>query len=794
MRPLILTRPLVLALGSFVLVSAGTSGAEPAARPSNRLARESSPYLLQHAHNPVDWYPWGPEAFARAKKENKLIFLSIGYSSCHWCHVMERESFENAAVAKLLNDSFVCIKVDREERPDVDQIYMTALQSMGQNGGWPMSMFLTADGKPFFGGTYWPADDRDVRGETVRGFKSVLAIVARLHREKPKELERDAERFAAHVAEVLSRSDKEVMELKRDVVTAALTGLREEFDPTYGGFGSRGREFRGPKFPMASNLAFLLGQAKRQAAGEPGEMVRQTLDRMAQGGVYDQLGGGFHRYTVERTWTVPHFEKMLYDNAQLVEAYSRAFQQQPNPLYRRVVEETLDFVGRELTAPEGGFYSSLDADSEGHEGQYYVWSAKEIDAILTEPGEAAVFKKVFGVEGKPNFEDDRYVLTRIKPLAEAAGELKLTEDQAAERLRVARAKVLAARLKRVRPGLDTKVLTAWNGQMIAAYAVAGDVFREPRHLAAAAKAADFVLRALRASDGRLLRAYGSAPGEAGQGRLNGYLDDYAFLVHGLLALHDATAEPRWLDEARTLTDRMVAGYGDADRGGFFFTSSDHEKLFARAKEASDGAQPSGNGVAALDLVRLAQKTGEAKYRELAERTMRAFGTALQERPETLPTMVTALDLLLVAQTDSAKPQPAQAGGGPKKSDSVVKVNATAEKPGAGGRQVVTVTLKVDPGWHVYANPIGNETQESSQTVVAITSDGKPRDAQIDYPKGKRIKDPLVGDYSVYDGEVTIKATVVRAAGDTGPLEVKVKFQSCSDKTCLVPATVKLTVP
>jgi uncharacterized protein len=794
MWPLILTRPLVLALGSFVLVSAAAAAEPAGGRPTNRLARESSPYLLQHAHNPVDWYPWGPEAFARAKKENKLVFLSIGYSSCHWCHVMERESFENPTVAKLMNDSFVCIKVDREERPDVDQIYMTALQSMGQNGGWPLSMFLTADGKPIFGGTYWPAEDRDVRGETVRGFKSVLAIVARLHRERPKELERDADRFAAHVAEVLSRSDKAPAELKRDVVAAAVTGLRDEFDPTYGGFGNRGSEFRGPKFPMAPNLVFLLSQARAKAAGQPGELVRQTLDRMAQGGLYDQLGGGFHRYTVERTWTVPHFEKMLYDNAQLVEVYSRAFRQQPNPLYRRVVDETLDFVGRELTAPEGGFYSALDADSEGHEGQYYVWSAKEIDALLTEPGEAALFKKAFGVEGKPNFEDDRYVLTRNKPLAEVAGELKLTEDQAAERLRMARAKLLAARSKRVRPGLDTKVLTAWNGQMIAAYAVAGEVFRDPRYVTAAAKAADFILRALRTPDGRLLRTYGSAPGEAAQGKLNGYLDDYAFLVHGLLALHDATTESRWLDEAQALTDRMVASYGDAERGGFFFTSSDHEKLFARAKESSDGAQPSGNGVAALNLVRVAQKTGDAKYRGLAERTLRAFGTALQERPETLPTMATALDLLLAPQTDDTKPLPAQSGGGLKKSDAVVKVNATAEKPGAGGRQIVTVTLKVDPGWHVYANPVGNETQESSQTTVAVSSAGKPSDAQIDYPKGKRIKDPLVGDYSVYDGEVTIKATVVRTAGDAGPLEVKVKFQACSDKTCLVPATVKLTVP
>jgi uncharacterized protein YyaL (SSP411 family) len=618
-------------------------------RPANHLAHESSPYLLQHAHNPVDWYPWGTEAFARAKKEGKLVFLSIGYSACHWCHVMERESFANDDVAKLLNDNFVCIKVDREERPDIDDIYMTALHVTGSRGGWPLSMFLTAEGKPIFGGTYWPREDRVVEGETVNGFKSILKRVQKLHAEKGKELEEQADRIAARAAESLSNTRRglALVDVNRDLVTEAVDAVRAEFDKVHGGFSSS-PTFAGTKFPTPPYLRLLQAESTRSKAADVTEALTVTLDHMALGGIYDHLGGGFHRYSTERTWTVPHFEKMLYDNAQLTEVYAHAHAATKNPLYRRVVQETLAFVGRELTNPEGGFYSALDADAEGEEGRFYVWTGEEIDAVLTGKADADLLKKVYGVEGGVNFEGKYHILVLEKPLAERAKDLKLTEEQLEAKLAPLRQKLFEARGKRARPSRDTKVLTAWNGQMIAAYATAGRLLQEPKYTDAAVRAANFVLGTLRTGDGRLLRTYGAAPGEKPAARLNGYLDDYAYLVDGLLALHDATGDKKWLDEAKVLTDVMVKYHGDKD-GGFFYTSSDHEKLFARAKDQYDGAQPSGNSVAARNLVRLAQKTGNEEYRALAEKTLKTFATALKNNPTGLTAMAEAVGMYLDAQ-------------------------------------------------------------------------------------------------------------------------------------------------
>jgi uncharacterized protein YyaL (SSP411 family) len=631
---------------------AGAPAAEPAPpekqRPANHLAHESSPYLLQHAHNPVDWYPWGPEAFAKAKKEGKLVFLSIGYSSCHWCHVMERESFSNDEVAKLLNDWFVCIKVDREERPDVDNVYITALQVYGQSGGWPLSMFLTADGKPIFGGTYWPREDRTVEGEKVAGFKSVLRRVHQLHQEKGKDLEEQADRIAARTSAALAGAVRgtALVELSRDLVKDALSGLADEFDKEYGGFGNPDRKFVGTKFPTPPFLDLLQYEVGRGGAKEPAEMLAVTLDHMARGGIYDQLGGGFHRYSTERTWTVPHFEKMLYDNAQLVEVYARAYRAAKRPQDRRVVRETLAFVERELTSPEGGFYSALDADAAGEEGSFYVWTEKD---LASEKGDIHLCRTVYGADGPANFEDRAHILVLPKPLADRAAELKLTEEQLDARLQPVRRKLFEVRSKRPRPTLDTKVLTAWNGLMIAGYATAGRELEEPAYTAAAGRAADFVLTHLRTKDGRLLHTYGAAPGGKREARLNAYLDDYAFLVHGLLALHDATGDKRWLDEAKTLTDTMVQYHGDAEHGGFFYTSNDHEKLFARAKDQYDGAHPSGNSVAARNLVRLWQKTGEQRYRALAEKTLKAFAAPLKANPTSLTTMAEALARYLDAK-------------------------------------------------------------------------------------------------------------------------------------------------
>jgi uncharacterized protein YyaL (SSP411 family) len=767
-------------------------------RPTNRLAHESSPYLLLHARNPVDWYPWGPEAFARAKKEGKLIFLSIGYSSCYWCHVMERESFANPEVAKLLNQWFVCIKVDREERPDVDHIYMTALQVMNQRGGWPLSMFLTADGKPIAGGTYWPREDREIEGEKVHGFKSIVKFMHTWQTDKPEEVRDRAERVAKATADVLASSARglALIDLKRDLVDSAIADLKEEFDPTYGGFGSRARRFQGTKFPVPPYLELLLHEAARTRSAELLDMVDVTLDHMARGGICDQLGGGFHRYSTERTWTVPHFEKMLYDNAQLVAVYARAYRQTKKPLYRRVVEETLTYVCREMTAPEGAFYSALDAETNGEEGRFYVWTNKELNAALTVKDDAAFIKKIYGADSGPNFEEKYHILVLPRPLAETAGELKLTEEQVLARLTPLRQRLLDVRAKRPRPLLDTKILTGWNGQMIAGYAVAGQLLQEPSYTAAAVRAAEFVLKHLRTKEGRLLRTYGAAPGKEPEARLNAYLDDYAFLADGLLCLHDATGDKKWLDEAKALTDTMVQWHGDKKGAGFFYTSNDHEKFFARAKDDHDSVQPSGNSVAARNLVRLWTKTGDDRYRALAEKTFKAFAAPLKANPASLTAMAHGLSLYLDAQEargpDAPKKDPAAAQGGGSGSDSKVKVTARADKPDADGKQVVTVTLQIDAGWHLYANPVP-EDFPGIPTTVSIEAKVKPQEVKIDYPPGKRVKDATFGDHNIYEGKVDIKATVRRAKGDSGPLEVRVKVQTCSDTKCLAPATVKLTV-
>jgi uncharacterized protein len=617
-------------------------------RYTNRLAKETSPYLLMHAHNPTDWYPWGPEAFARAKKEGKLIFLSIGYSSCYWCHVMERESFNTPEVARLLNDRFVCVKVDREERPDIDHVYMTALNVI-QNGqgGWPLSMFLTPDGKPIVGGTYWPPEDRDVGDERVRGFKSILKLVHEIHRDKPREVEKQAEQVAALTVESLAPPRGiAIVDLNRELVKEAVNAVTERYDKQYGGFGSPAKQFRGPKFPNPPYLELLLERAKRAKKPELDEVLTATLDRMARGGIYDQLGGGFHRYSTERTWTVPHFEKMLYDNAQLVEIYAHAYQLFKRPLYRRIVRETLDFVGRELTAPGGGFYSALDAETHGEEGRFYVWTDQELDAALPDRAENRLARKVYGADGPPNFEKRYHILTLPRPLVEVTADMKLTETQLEDRLRTVRQKLFEARSRREGPFLNKIVLTAWNGQMIAGYAAAGVAFEEQPYIQAASKAADFVLKHLRTADGRLLRSYGAAPGQAARAQVNGYLEDYAFFVHGLLTLHDATRDARWLGEARALTDTMIKYHGDAKVGGYYFTANDHEKLFARSKDQYDGAQPSGNSMAVRNLVRLWRATGEERYRAEAEKNLRAFAGTLQASPGSLTTMAQGLDLYL----------------------------------------------------------------------------------------------------------------------------------------------------
>ena len=766
-------RPLVLILATATVAHA----AEPAGQP-NRLAKESSPYLLQHAHNPVDWFPWGPEAFAKAKKEGKLVFLSVGYSSCHWCHVMEKESFSNPGVAKILNEHFVCIKVDREERPDVDDLYMASLNVLGNQGGWPMSVFLTAEAKPIFGGTYWPPDDREIDGNTIPGFKSILNSVVELNRDKRKELLGQADAVAERTAAALDRAGGDaITPLNADLVR--LAAIAFDFDPEYGGIGRKFAMFRGTKFPKAPALRFLLLGPTGDDAKAARDGVFLTLDHMAAGGIYDHLGGGFHRYSTERTWTVPHFEKMLYDNAQLVELYTDAHAIDPKPAYQRVVRETLDFVTRELTSPEGVFYSALDADSEGEEGRFYVWTPAELAEVLGDTEPETAFRAAYLTAG-PNFEEKYHILRKPGP------------DTKVDLATVApvMAKLFAARSRRERPFLDTKVLCGWNGLMIAGYARAGQVFDEPKYIASAEKAAEFILTRMRDEDGRLKRVFAAPPGEKPIAYGTAFLDDYAFLTHGLLALHTATGDAKWLREARSVTDTMLKWYADTDRGGFFTTPSDGETLFARGKDSYDGAVPSGNGTAVLNLVRLWAATGDEKYRTAAERTFRHFAGTMRINPEGSPVMSEALAIYLAKSDKESGPgEPEKPPANPRRSSDVVRAKLTLG-PIADGRQPVEVALTIAKPWHIYANPPGGQDLEASATRLTVTRSGKPVDIEWTFPAGDEATDTVAGKYRIYQGTIRITGSIL--TGDGGPLTVNVNVMACQEGKCLLPGTLTVT--
>jgi uncharacterized protein YyaL (SSP411 family) len=648
---------LLVALASPKSDLAAQGKAKEKPKYTNLLAKETSPYLLMHAHNPTNWYPWGQAAFDKAKKENKLVFLSIGYSSCYWCHVMERESFNNEEVAKILNDNFICIKVDREERPDIDQIYMTALNVQGRSGGWPLSMFMMPDGRPIVGGTYWPREDKKIDDETAPGFKTILNAVRDAYKDDPKAVDKQADKVAGLTSRALENAlvpGLAVVPLNRELIERVVEEMKDEFDPDHGGFGSPTRKFRGARFPMPPRLDFLIQVAARTKDKKVLDHVTLTLDQIALGGIYDQVGGGFHRYSVERTWTVPHFEKMLYDNAQLVETYSKAYRLTKKPLYRRVVEETLAYIEREMTSSEGAFYSSQDAEAHHEEGRNYVWTPKELADALPVKAELDFAKKVFVSENKLNFEEKYHILRWSKTPEEAAKELKISEAELISKLEPIKKKLFDVREQRDKPFLNKIALTAWSGLMIAGYAEAGRTFDEPKYIKAAEKAAAFVLKNQLTKDGRLLRTYGAAPGQQPKAAVNGYLEDYAFLTHGLLTLHEATKDKQWLDAARKLTDTMLEFHSDKKVGGYYYTAHDAEKFFARSKDQHDGVQPSGNSMAALNLMRLAKLTGEARYEKEAERTFKFFAGTLKSYGPGLITMAQALDIYVEGRPAEAK--------------------------------------------------------------------------------------------------------------------------------------------
>jgi uncharacterized protein len=580
---------------------------------ANALAQESSPYLRQHASNPVDWLPWGPTALARARLLDKPILVSIGYSCCHWCHVMERESFTDERTAELMNEEFVCVKVDREERPDVDALYMEAVQAMTGHGGWPLNVFLTPEQVPFYGGTYFPPRPRP----GMPAFTQVLQAIAESWRERREEIRAGGARLRGHLAGAASLAPSREA-LGEDTLARAQTGLLETYDRANGGFGGA------PKFPQASVLEFLLlGEAP-----ETREAALATLRAMLAGGLYDQLGGGFHRYAVDARWTVPHFEKMLYDNALLARTYLHAGELVDDGRLREACRETLEWALREMRGPEGGFYAALDADSEGVEGRFYVWTVAQLREEL-DPPDADAALAWFGASEQGNFEDPHHPQPGLNVLA-ARG----PEPPAQQRARI-RARLLAARGQRVRPGLDDKRLTSWNALMISALADAGEALSEPRYTEAAVGCAEFVLERLRDGDGRLLRTYSD-----GRASIGAYLEDHAFLLEALLRLFETTCEERWFIHARELAQQLLARFADEVNGGFYSTAADAEALIARRKELEDTPIPAGGSSAAMGLLRLSQLTGEQRYEraalgtmallvELAPRHPSAFGHMLQ---------------------------------------------------------------------------------------------------------------------------------------------------------------------
>jgi uncharacterized protein len=597
---------------------------------TNHLAREKSPYLLQHAHNPVDWFPWGEETFAKARKENKPIFLSIGYSTCHWCHVMERESFEDEKIGAYLNEHFVSIKVDREERPDVDKIYMTFVQSTTGGGGWPLNVFLTPDRKPFFGGTYFPPDDRYGRGS----FLSVLQQVASVWKERGSEVAASANEIQARLELATSTTNTSSQALSSDMLRRAGLMFKEAYDPQNGGFGGA------PKFPQPSMPALLLHYARRFNDEDAKRMVLNTCDHMAAGGIHDQLGGGFARYSVDAHWLVPHFEKMLYDNAQLAQLYLDAYLISGEPRYAEVVRDILNYVLRDMTHPDGGFYSAEDADSEGQEGKFYCWTHDELSKLLS-PEEFNVAARHFGITKGGNFVDHSHPqpLQGLNVLSLVGSNLPSADlpllDSAMTRMR-------DVRTKRIRPHLDDKVLASWNGLMLGAFARAYAILGDEKYLAAAEKNLAFIYAKLWDAKSKTLY-HRWRDGERDKVQL---LEAYAFQLDGVLRLYEATLDPKHLDFAIALADTMIAKFYDPEHGGFWQSAAGSTDLILRVKDDYDGAEPSGNSVATLALLKLAAITDRADLRQPAESTLRLFSSRMEKTPQAMPYLMLAVDFAL----------------------------------------------------------------------------------------------------------------------------------------------------
>ncbi|MBX3359369.1 MAG: DUF255 domain-containing protein [Phycisphaeraceae bacterium] len=778
-----------------------------AAQPrENRLAKETSPYLLQHARNPVDWYPWGDGAIAAARERGVPIFLSVGYSTCYWCHVMERESFEDEATAAVMNERFVCVKVDREERPDVDDIYMNAVQVLTGRGGWPMSVFLEPGSlRPFFAGTYFPPEDR----HGLPSFRRVLVGMSDAWKQKRGEVIEQAESVARAVRENLAAAAAP-RQIGREQVAQGVSMLLRMHDPVNGGFGGGGDGGGGPKFPQPSYPEFLL--AFRGFAGDEATRnavdaaVRLTLDKMAIGGMNDQVGGGFHRYSVDGRWIVPHFEKMLYDNGQLAEVYARAAREYGDGFYRRIVRRTLDYVLREMTSPDGAFCSAQDAEVNHREGQNYLWTMEQMAAVLGEE-DAAFAARVYGVSRGANFKDPHhqdepassvlYLVDRPERVAESLG---MTEAALLERLDAVNGRLYAARARRDQPSRDDKVLAGWNGLMIAGMAVGGSVLEDRRYIDAGARAADAVLRLLVVEmDGEptLMRSY-----RAGTAKIPAFLDDYAYVIHGLIELHRAGHDERerYLREAVALTKRAGELFGDSDRGGYFDTRAGQGDLFVRARSTYDGAVPSGVSVMLHNLLDLHEILGGTEYLDAAAGCMASVSAAAAQSSvgsvnstRALLRMLTApgTAAALQAALNGAETAKAAAGGAP---DGAVEVLAAVERLAVGegheGAAGTVLKLRVAEGYHVTAADPGPGGKDLIPLRVFMVG-GSGYAVYADYPEGAPYGPN--GDLRVYRGEVTLPIVIERTGEVTGRPLIAVRYQACTETECLVPVAVELDI-
>lgn len=741
---------------------------EPEHMYTNQLAGETSPYLLQHAHNPVNWYPWGEEAFEKARRENKPIFLSVGYSTCYWCHVMEVQSFEDPEVAEVLNKYCVAIKVDREERPDIDEQYMLATQLMTGRGGWPNSVWLTPDGKPWMAGTYFPKPR----------FIAVLNQIHQFWVNRREDVDRQANALTEAAKRMNTPPDAATVQMTSGLVTQATAKLMEQFDPVNGGFGGA------PKFPPHGTLALLIRQYQISGDASLLPPITKTLDAMWLGGMHDHLGGGFHRYATDSVWLLPHFEKMLYDNAQLMRIYADAHQLSGEGRYRQAVADIFRWVQREMTSPAGAFYSALDSGEVGKEGEAYVWSMDKLNAAVGDE-DAKLFAEVYNFVPAGNFEEEstgaktgENIPHLKQPIEAAAKQHPLGESAFTQRLQRIESALLADRLTWPQPHKDDKVLTSWNGLMIDALAHAGRVLDEPQYIAAASRAADFILTSM-VRDGKLLRTY-----RDGTAKLPGYLDDYAYFCSALVELHQATGDARWLNEAVRHADFMLREFEDEQNGGFYFTGDSHEALMVRSKNLGGGGNmPNTNGIAAQVLIQLSDLTGNVQYRDAARRTLESMAVVMSAQPHTSEHLLIGVSQYLERGGDQAGP---------------ITISATASKPkvAAGEDLLVKVEITIADGWHLYAENPGVDFVRP--TKVSLQADLAKAAADVVDPPAETKLDPVLEKtLKTYRGRIEFQIPVIiNADANPGPskLQVIIDSQACDDTRCLQPQTTTIEIP